>query len=62
MINKTSSKTALIHNSVANISLSRKATPEPIKGKPKQAAWDAKGRLLDMEAAFKDVMKEKDLV
>lgn len=61
---KTSSKTSLLHKSAAKTSLVQKAEPqaaaEPVKGKTKRAAWDVKGRLLDMEAAFKDVVKEKE--
>ncbi|CAL4109466.1 unnamed protein product, partial [Meganyctiphanes norvegica] len=36
------------------------AAENPVIGKPKRAAWDVKGRLLDMEAAFNVVLKEKD--
>lgn len=31
-----------------------------VKGKSKRAAWDVKGRLLDMEAAFREVVDEKN--
>lgn len=31
-----------------------------VKGKSKRAAWDVKGRLLDMEAAFREVVAEKN--
>ncbi|CAL4109728.1 unnamed protein product, partial [Meganyctiphanes norvegica] len=62
---KTGTRPTMGARPVSKSSLVPKAEPKaaaanPVKAKPKRAAWDVKGRLLDMEAAFKDVLKEKD--